>query len=59
VNNGVWLSSPGYWARAGLYSSESDFTAYRPMLTIEYVPEPVTMLVLLAGVPYLLKRRKA
>ena len=35
------------------------YLGYRPELIVEYVPEPATMGLLLLGVPWLIKRRRA
>lgn len=58
VNNGVYTHNPGNYLRANYYSSEYEGdTSLRPMLVVEYVPEPATMMLLCLGVITLRRRR--
>ena len=57
-NEGFYVSIGGTSQYVGFHSNEATNVAYRPILTVEYVPEPATVALLLLGVPALVRRRR-
>ena len=56
-NNGFYLYTGSTWDYIDFYTKECSVLGYHPALVI--VPEPATMALLLIGLPWAMKRRRA